>query len=344
MSSKQSDKESANAPASQHEDLQPQQAPVPHHHPPLAAGLRESPGGTEKSDLSFSEPASSEQQSPNSPVPALKRHSSRGGRCLQQQGHASGQAQTAASPREHPGGRTGPRAGPGSTGTRLPTPAGAGCPATKGPPAPASCGDAPGWLLRGATTTLPAPSTELLDTAGEPQALRTSQLSLQPERLLSSPLPAAPGALARCGRAGQAEQRTVGAPFPRAARSCQQSELPHCLPGHYTDTAGHSPAQLPDSASGGRARLPFQPANTLHQLQKRPSALGTLGTHLRRCQTRWRQLQRQRRRAGPRWFALTGCSSAASAPPSPIPAGRYLPEEHPWSPQTPWEEHTESRV
>lgn len=47
----QSDKEGANTFASQHEDLQPQQASVPHHHPPLAAGLQESPGGTEKFGL-----------------------------------------------------------------------------------------------------------------------------------------------------------------------------------------------------------------------------------------------------------------------------------------------------
>lgn len=208
-------------------------------------------------------------------------------------------------------------------------------PGPQGPPQP----QGRPWLAPPRCHHCPArPSTELLDMAGSCRlpALLPRHLSLTSPVL--SPA-TTPGALARCGRAGRAEQRPsehhsqtllapAGSPSSRPASRDITQTLQQGIPLHA-------------SVSGGQPRLPLQPANTLRQLQQRSSALGTLGTHLRQCQTRWRPLQRQGRRAGPRWFAWTGCSSAASAPPSPIPAGRCLPEEHPWSPQTPWEEHTE---
>ena len=101
--------------------------PVPHHHLPLAAGLQESPGGTEKSALILRASQVRAAQ-PEQPVRALGRHGP------QDDGPAGWAVPALACPRQPEQGARPPRA----------------------PPAPASCRDTPGWLHRGATTALPA--------------------------------------------------------------------------------------------------------------------------------------------------------------------------------------------
>lgn len=146
---------------------------------------------------------------------------------------------------------------------------------------------------------------------------------------VSCPLPATPGLWLLqegwAGRAGLSQQRSQALlPPPTTLSSITAS----------AHTSGHSL-----HSSWAWEDIPGLPSHlqTAHSSCRR--ALGALVTHLQRCRTRWRPPRRQGTRAGPRWFSWIGCSSAASAPPSLTPAGRYLPEEHPWSPQTPCEDH-----
>lgn len=192
-----------------------------HTIPPIAAGLREG----QRNRVSFSEPARAEQQSPNQPW--------RG---------------TAAEA------RTGQRAGtdccvsPGASRWEDgPTGAGAGCPATKGPPAPGTPRLAPRCPAR--------PSTELLDTAGEPQALRTARSLLQPEWLPPSPrLWLAAGGPAR---AAFCRSTFPSAPLHSSRTLCQE-DVPGPFPAHryptpaaeafeHSGDAGYAPPAMPDT-------------------------------------------------------------------------------------------------
>lgn len=227
----QSDKEGTNILASQHKDLQPQQAPILHHHPPLAAGLHESPEA-QRNQVSFSEPARSEQQSLNSPSVPWRGMAAEAGAACSSKNAPAGRHRLLNLHGSIPVGVLTHglgRAVPAFAGPQLPE---QGALPPRVPPAPASCRDTPGWLLRGATIALSAQarscrmllgSCRLSTLPGHHYSLNTScLLPCQPHQRLW---------LAAGGLGRQSSE---------LSEHRSQSELPRCLPGRrHTDTAGN---------------------------------------------------------------------------------------------------------